>query len=70
MDLRNGNITLRELLANPRAKALLTREFPQFTSGPMLMMGKNMSLSRILGHARGRVPQQQLDRVLRQLQEL
>ena len=70
MDLKNGNITLRELMANPQAKALLQREFPQFASGPMLMLGKNMSLNSILSHARGKVPQPQLDRVLRQLREL
>jgi len=70
MDLKNGNITLRELMADPRAAALLRREFPQFASGPMLALGKNMTLSRILQHAGGRVPQAQLERVLEQLRTL
>ena len=70
MDLRNGNITLREVMANPKAKALLQREFSQMVSGPMLMLGQGMSLSRILSHARGKVPQQKLDDVIRQLREL
>lgn len=70
MDLRNGNITLREILANPRAKALLQREFSQMVSGPMLMIGQGMSLNRILTHAGGKVSKQKLDDVLRQLREM
>ncbi|MEA5039463.1 MAG: hypothetical protein VB086_06455 [Clostridiaceae bacterium] len=70
MDLRNGNITLREILANPRAKALLQREFSQMVSGPMLMIGQGMSLNRILTHVGGKVSKQKLDDVLRQLREM
>ena len=71
MNLRNGQITLGEILQNPQAKALLSREFPQFMSGMMLSMGRNMSLNQILGFAgQGNIPRSKIDRVLSELKAL
>ncbi len=54
MDLRNNQITIGEIVANPAAKALLEREFPQFANRAMLMMARNMTLSSVLRLAGGR----------------
>lgn len=71
MDLRNGRITVGELWQNPKARAILQREFPQFAGNPMLLrMGMGMPLSKVLGFARGRVPQAKIDQVLEALQKL
>ena len=71
MDLRNGNITLNEIMQNPRATALLRQAFPAMANNPMMMrMGRNMSLNRILSHARGRVPQSQINAVINQLRHI
>ena len=32
MDLKNGNILIRQLEANPKAKELMLREFPMLSS--------------------------------------
>jgi hypothetical protein len=71
MDLRNGRITMAELWKNPKARTILQQEFPQIVRNPVMMrMGMGMTLGRVLEHARGRVPQEKLDRALKQLQQL
>ncbi|MBR6554858.1 MAG: hypothetical protein IKT90_01465 [Clostridia bacterium] len=71
MDLRNGRIMMAELWENPRARAILQQEFPQFARNPMMLrMGLRMPLSRVLEHARGRVPQEKVERALQRLQNL
>lgn len=71
MDLRNGNITLNEILSNPRAEAILRQAFPAFANNRMMMrMGRRMTLNQILSHARGHVPQNQINAVIAQLSGL
>lgn len=70
MDLKNGTITLREIMVNPAAKALLEREFSRMVSGPMVFLAQGMSLNSILSHSRGKVPQEKLDEVVRKLREM
>ena len=68
MDLRNGKITLAEILRNPQAAAILRQNFPAIMNNRMMMrMGRNMTLNQIVGHARGRVPPQQINAVIEQL---
>ena len=70
MDLHNGRISVGQLLQNPGAKRILNEEFPGVLGSPMVRMARGMSLSQVLGHVRGRVPQQKIDRVLKRLQAL
>ena len=69
MDLRQGKITLGEILRHPQARELLTRELPQFARSPLLGLA-GMTLNQILIHAKGRVPPEQIKRLLSQLEEL
>ena len=70
MDLKNNGITFGELLKNPRAKALLEREIPQYMKQPMLSIAQNMSLSGIIGISRGHISQEKVNILLSQLKEL
>lgn len=70
MNLRNGNITVGELLKNPASRHLLSAEFPQLIRHPMVRMAQGMSLKQVLGMAGNRVSRGQIDRVLSQLKEL
>lgn len=54
MDLRQGKITLGEILRHPQARELLTRELPQFARSPLLGLAGGMTLNQILIHAKGR----------------
>ena len=50
MDLRQGKITLGEILRHPQARELLTRELPQFARSPLLGLAGGMTLNQILIH--------------------
>lgn len=69
MDLKNGNITVREILGNPQAKALLERELPQVMSSPLLAMASSMKLNQVLSFAGGKIPTQKLEELLEQLKK-
>ncbi len=70
MNLKNGQITVGEVLSNPNARALLQREYPALINHPMLGMARGMTLNQVLGMARGKVSQQQVNRLFEQLSRI
>ncbi len=70
MDLKNNQITVGEILANPQAKDLLKREFPEVANPFLLSLAHSMTLASILELAKGRYPQDRIDRVLTELQAM
>lgn len=70
MELRDNQITVGEILANPQAKALLNREFPEVANPFLLSLGRGMTLASILEIAKGRYPQEKIDRALAELQAI
>ena len=70
MDLRNGTITVKEILRIPEAQALLWRELPQIMKSPLVKMAGNMRLNQVLHYAKGNVPPEKVESVLAQLKDL
>ncbi len=70
MNLRNNEITVGEIISNPAANALLTREFPDVMNPFMLQLARSMTLASVLELAKGRYPQEKIDGVLAQLQAI
>ncbi len=71
MNLRNNQITVREVLRDPGAKALFQKEFPQLANNPMLMMmAKNMTLQQVIQRSNGVVPPQKVQELLTKLKEI
>ena len=70
MDLRNGNIKVRELMSNPGARDILRREFPGVFGSPMFRMAQNMSLDQVIRRVRGSVPPDKITEVIDQLKAL
>ena len=48
MDLRNNQITLRELLAHPGARKVLERRFPHVVGRPIVAASGSMTLERAM----------------------
>ena len=70
MDLKNGNILIRQLEANPKAKELMLREFPMLSS-QLIRLARNMTLSQVLDLVKSfHVPQSKINRVLQQLKKI
>lgn len=70
MNLYNGNIRVAQILKEPKAKAILAEEFPDLAASPLMAMASNMTLSQVLGLAKGLVDSIKVDRLLRRLKEL
>lgn len=70
MNLRNGNITVREILSNPKAKQLLMTELSGYVNPQMLSFASGMTLNNVLVFAKGRVAQNKVDDLLAKLKEI
>lgn len=68
MDLKNYQVTVREILANPAAKAVIRRELPAVLNSPLLSFAQNMTLRQVLSFA-GNIPQEKRDRILAALKD-
>ncbi len=70
MDLKNNTIKVSEIIANPAAKALLKKEFPEVMNPLMLGIARSMTLAEVLRHAQGRYSDEKIKRVLTELQKI
>lgn len=70
MDLRNNEITIGELISNPNAKALFKREFPEVMNPVLIQMANKMKLADVLNLAKGRYPEEKIQRALSELKSL
>lgn len=70
MELRGGAITLGEIVRDPRARQLVDREFPGILRHPFAKRFMGMPLSKALNMARGRFPEDNIERLLTGLREL
>jgi hypothetical protein len=64
MDLKDNKITIGEILKNPKAKAILIRNFPVLNNGFLLRMSHSMSLENTFKLATGHCDQDQIQKVI------
>ena len=67
MDLKNGRLTVGDLLDHPGAKAVLQKRFPMLMKHPMMGAARTITLEQILAVAREFVPQKKIDEALADL---
>ena len=70
MDLKNYQIPVKALLRDPRAAAVLEENFPDLLRHPMLRMAGNMPLWKVVNLSRGIIPEEKMNHVLRELEQL
>ena len=64
MDLHGMNITLQELLSDPRSNAVFQRRFGKLLRHPMASMANCLTLKQLCQMATGRLPQKLIDDTL------
>lgn len=69
MDLKNGRVTVGDLLDHPGAKAVLQKRFPMLMKHPMMGAARTITLEQILAVAREFVPQKKIDEALSELKK-
>ena len=70
MDLRNKQITVGELLDNPKSNAVFQRRFGRFMKHPMVSAARTLSLDQLAEMASIYLPQKTIDDTLRELEQL
>jgi hypothetical protein len=64
------NSTLKELLADAKAKAILEKHFPGFSSNPQLQMAMGMTLKQIQPFSKGVVTDDKLKLIEQELKKI
>ena len=67
MDLKNGKVTVGELMDHPGARAVLQKRFPMLMKHPMMGAARTITLEQILAVAREFAPQKKIDEALNDL---
>ena len=67
MDLRNNQITVRELLADPKARQVLARQFPQVINRPIVAKSGSMTLDKAMKLGAAYVPKRVIQETLEEL---
>ena len=70
MDLRNNQITVKELMENPASRAVLQRRFPKILGHPAMSAAQTLTLNQVLGFAKLYVPQSVIQETIKELQKL
>ena len=70
MDLRNNQITVKEILSNPKARGLLQKEFPMIMNPRFLHLVQNTSLQAVLEFGKTYVPQAKINHILSELKNI
>lgn len=70
MNLRNGKITLGEILRNPKARQLVEREAPGVLGSPLVRRFQGMTLEQAMGLLRRHIPAARMEALLRELEAL
>ena len=70
MDLKNGRITVGELLDNPASRGVFQRRFPMVMKHPMMGAARTVTLEQLIAFARGYIPQKKIEETLEELRHL
>lgn len=67
MDL---NISVNQLLSNPKAREILAREFPQMVNSPLIRLYGNTPVKKVLSMIKGKVPDEKIQRIIKELKSI
>ncbi len=70
LNLKNGKITVGELLDDPRSRAVLQKRFPAALRHPMTGAARTVTLEQLLAAASAWLPRRKLDEALEELRRV
>lgn len=70
MDLRKGQITIGELLADPVSRGVLERRFPHVVGRPIVAASAQLTLEKAMRMAAPFVTRRAIDETLQELRRL
>ena len=70
MDLKRNQITMAELLNNPRSRAVLEKRFGKWAKSPLVRSAGTLTLQQVLDLTRAYVSQKDVEATLQELRRL
>ena len=70
MDLRQNQITVGELLQDPRARAVFQRRFDKWMKHPMVQAARSLTLGQLAEMAAVYLPKKTIQETIQELREL
>ena len=70
LDLKHRTITLRELLENPKSKAVLQRRFGKWMNHPLAGAAQSLTLAQLVELAYKQLPRKTIQDTLQELERL
>jgi len=70
MNLQNNQITVRELLENPRSRAVFQRRFGKWLKHPLVGAAHSLTLAQLMDLAQVYIPQKVIRETLEELKGL
>ena len=70
MNLKNNTVTVGELLADPKARAVFQRRFGKWMKHPMVTAGHSLTLAQLVELAGVYLPKKIIEETLKELAEL
>lgn len=70
MDLKRNQITLAQLMADPKAKAVLQRRFGSYLKHPMAKAAGSLTLAQLMEMGAVYLPQKTIQETVRELSAL
>ncbi|MBQ6998897.1 MAG: hypothetical protein IJN62_03820 [Clostridia bacterium] len=65
-----NNMTVGQVLANEKAKSILAREFPTLINTPIVKLYSSKTVKQVLALAAGKVPQDKIQRIIKELEQV
>ena len=70
MDLKQNQITVKELLANPKSRAVFERRFGKWMKHPLVGAAHSLSLAQLMDLAKVSIPQSVIRETLEELKRV
>mgnify|MGYP006934276576 CR=1 FL=1 len=70
MDLKNNQITVGELLDNPKSRAVFQRRFGRWMKHPMVQAAQSLTLAQLAEMAAVYLPKKTIEDTIRELRAL
>ena len=70
MELKNYQITVAELLNNPKSRAVLQKRFGKWMKSPLVQAAGTLTLSQVIELTRAYVPKKDVEEALQELKKV
>ena len=70
MNLKGGNVTICEIMNNPKGFAIMKREFPGLIGTPMFKLAQGMTLNKVVQHWGNKIPKAKIDSIIDELKRI